>query len=401
MSTATRLPLLKAVPPEVWTALTWCVATAYSLVMFVRLPGEVEVPFIPFQAPLDHTARSWSYLVVATTLALTGSALLRRRPLPAVVLLLAGSVAAAMALNSTQIAFLQFLAVDVALCFIAATQARRTSIAAITMGVGVLAGYAVARVLLGYPIGTSTQLAVALSAIVAWLAGNSIRQAREHAHAMVAQATTQAVTAERLRISRELHDSVAHSIGIIALQAGAASRVIDTQPSAARSAMTAVETTSRQTLTELRRMLGLLRDTDAAQHRASFGPAPGLADVERLAEATSAAGLQVQLRWLGDHRPLPTDIGISAYRIIQESITNVIRHAATTTCRVTIDQRDNELAITIDNDGRCRVQRTGTGHGIAGMRERVQLLHGHFHAGPRPEGGFHVIARLPVPAAPQ
>ncbi|MEN3615002.1 histidine kinase [Plantactinospora sp. ZYX-F-223] len=399
MSTAAKLPLPKAVPPGVWTALTWCAATAYALVMFVRLPG--EVPTIPFRDPFDRSAASWSYLAVATVVALAGSALLRRRPLAAVALLLVGSVAAAMALNSTRIAFLQFLAVDVALCFIAAAQPRRTSIAASAMALAVLAGYAITRVLLGFPIGTSTQSAVALSAAVAWLIGNTIRQTRDHAHQVAASHTAEAVTAERLRISRELHDSVAHSLGIIALQAGAASRVIDTQPTAARSAMRAVEAASRQTLSELRRMLGVLREAEPGHDRARLDePTPGVADAERLAATTSATGVSVDLRWRGEHRPLPPDIDIAAYRIIQESLTNVVRHAHTTNCRVLIDQRDDWLSIVIEDDGHGTGHTTGTGHGIAGMQERVDLLHGHFHAGPRPEGGFRATARIPIPAAP-
>ncbi|GAA4709445.1 sensor histidine kinase [Phytohabitans rumicis] len=400
MSTAAKLPLSRAVPPGGWTALAWCAATAYALVVFVRLPGEVPA-ILPFRDPFDRSAASWWYLAVATMVALAGSALLRRRPLPAVALLLAGSVAAAMALNSTRIAFLQFLAVDVALCFIAAARPRRTSIAATGMALAVLAGYAVTRVLLRYPVGTSTQLAVALSAAVAWLIGNTIRQTRDHAHQMAASHAAEAVTAERLRISRELHDSVAHSIGIIALQAGAASRVIDTQPTAARSAMTAVEAASRQTLSELRRMLGLLRDAEPRHDRAQFEPMPGLADAERLAATTGAAGVSVDLRWRGEHRPLPPDIDIAAYRIIQESLTNVVRHAHTTNCRVFIDHRDDWLSIVVEDDGRGTGPTTGTGYGIAGMRERVDLLHGHFHAGPRPEGGFRATARIPIPAAPR
>jgi signal transduction histidine kinase len=399
MSTAARLPLPKAVPASVWTALAWCAATAYALVMFVRLPGEVRT--VPFRDPFDRSAASWGYLAVATVVALAGSALLRRRPLPAVALLLAGSVAAAMALNSTRIAFLQFLAVDVALCFIATAQPRRTSIVATAMALAVLAGYAVTRVLLGFPIGTSTQLAVALSAAVAWLIGNTIRQTRDHAHQMAASHAAEAVTAERLRISRELHDSVAHSLGIITLQAGASSRVIDTQPIAARTAMTAVEAASRQTLSELRRMLGVLRDANPGRDRPQFEPMPGLADAERLAATTSAAGVSVDLEWRGEHRPLPPDIDIAAYRIVQESLTNVVRHAHTTNSRVFIDQQDDELSIVIEDDGRGTGNTTGTGYGIAGMRERVDLLHGHFHAGPRPDGGFRVTARIPIPAAPR
>jgi signal transduction histidine kinase len=392
------LPLLKGVSPGAWTALTWCAATAYAIVMFVRLPGEVQG--FPVRSGLDRTPSSWINLAIGTVMALAGSGLLRRRPLPALVLLLAGSVAAAMALNSTQIGFLQFLAVDVALCFIAATRSRRISTAAATMALGVLAVHATTRVLLRFPIGTSTQLAVAMTAVIAWLVGNSIGQTRDHAERLAAQNAAQAVTTERLRISRELHDMVAHSIGIIALQAGAASRVIDTQPAAARNAMRAVETASRETLSGLRRMLGALRQAEPGQESAAapLEPVPGLADVDRLAATTTAAGVRVDVQWRGQRRPLPADIELSAFRIVQESITNVVRHAGTRSCRVSIDQRDEELSIEVVNDGHGRGSAAGTGHGIAGMRERVGLLHGDFSAEPRPEGGFRVTARLPVPA---
>ncbi|MFY1692303.1 sensor histidine kinase [Plantactinospora sp. WMMB782] len=360
----------------------------------VRLPG--EPPWRP-DPDLDLVATGWILLVGATVLVLAGSGLLRRWPLPALILLLAGAVAAAMELNSTTIEIPQFLAVDVALCVIAATRPRRTSIVAGILAVGVLAVYASIRLLLGFPIGTSEQLVVALTAVIAWQIGNSSRQSRDHAERLSVQHAAQAVTVERLRISRELHDVVAHSIGIIALQAGAASRVIDTQPSAARTAMTAVETASRETLSELRRMLGGLRRADPGPVAAPLDPMPGLADLDRLAAATTAAGVRVDVRWGGQRRPLPTDIDLSAFRIIQESVTNVVRHSGTRSCQVFIDHRDEELSIEVVDNGHGRSGTTGTGYGIAGMRERVGLLHGDFSAAARPEGGFRVTARLPVP----
>jgi signal transduction histidine kinase len=399
MPAAPPLPLLKRVPPGAWTALTWCAAMAYSFVTSVRLPGEPTWRPEPGLG-LDRVSASWMLLAIATLMVLAGSGLLRRRPLPALLLLLAGSVIATMELNSTTIAFLQFLAVDVALCFIAATRSRRTSLAAAAMALGVLAVYATTRLLLGFPIGTSEQLAVAMTAVIAWQIGNSSRQTRDHAERLAAQNAAQAVTAERLRISRELHDIVAHSIGIIALQAGAATRVIDTQPAAARTAMTAVETASRETLSGLRRMLGALRQAEPGPDSAAapLDPVPGLADVDRLAATTTAAGVQVDVQWRGQRRPLPADIDLSAFRIIQESITNVVRHASIHSCRVSIDHRDEELTIEVVDSGPGRGNTAGTGYGIAGMRERVGLLHGEFSAQPRPEGGFRVTARLPVPA---
>jgi signal transduction histidine kinase len=235
--------------------------------------------------------------------------------------------------------------------------------------------------------------ALALTAVVAWLIGNSVRQNRAYAERLTTQAATQAVTAERLRIAREMHDTVAHSIGIIALQAGAAARVTTTQPEAAREAMRAVETEGRETLAGLRRMLVALRAADETP----VLPA-GLGDVDRLAATTTAAGVRVDVRRRGEPRQLPPDIDLSAFRIVQESVTNVVRHAGTRTCRVTLDYREDELALEVTDEGRGHGTSTDTGFGLAGMRERVALLQGEFTAAPRPEGGFRVAARLPVPA---
>jgi signal transduction histidine kinase len=333
-------------------------------------------------------------LAIAAVMALAGSVLLRRTPLPALALLLAGSVFMAMALNSTEIGFPEFLAVDVALCHIAATRPRRISIAAAVMALSVLVGYATTRLLLGFFIGTSTELVVALTAVIAWLVGNSMRQSRDHAQTL----HTQAVTAERLRIARELHDMVAHSIGIIAIQAGAARLVIDTQPAGARDALSAIESASRETLSGLRRMLGALRQAEVAP--VATAPAPGLADVDRLAATTTAAGVHVDVQWRARRCPLPAEIDQSAFRIIQEAVTNVVRHAGTRQCRVSIEHRNEELSIEVVDSGRGGPGHgtAGAGYGIIGMRERVGLLRGDFSAGPRPEGGFRVAARLPVPA---
>ena len=193
---------------------------------------------------------------------------------------------------------------------------------------------------------------------------------------------------------------VAHSIGVIAIQAGTGSRVIDTQPAEARDALAAIETTSRETLAGLRRMLGALRGAGSGPDPAPapLDPAPGLADLGRLAAATMRAGVRVEVQWRGQRRPLPADVDQSAFRIIQEAVTNVVRHAGTGHCRVIIDQQDDEVAIEVVDDGRGGTA-DGTGYGITGMRERVGLLHGQFTAGPRPEGGFRVAARLPAAGA--
>ncbi|MDH6579003.1 histidine kinase [Kitasatospora sp. MAP5-34] len=410
MQTTPPLPLLRRVPPGAWAALTWCAATAYSLAESVVLPG--EGPALFRRHGLNLPEQNLQSLGIALALTLVGCALLRRMPLPAVALLLSGSIAGAIALNGTEIGFPQFLAVDVALCSIAASRPRRSSTVAVALALGVVVGYPAARLLVGFIIGTSTELAVAVTAVVAWLLGNSMRQTRDYAERLGAQAAAQAVTAERLRISRELHDMVAHSMGVIALQAGAASRVIDTQPAQAREALSAIEIAGRETLSGLRRMLGALRRTEPGQPgqpgqpgRPADGvpldPAPGLADVEGLALATTAAGVQVDVRWHGERRPLPPEIDMSAFRIVQESVTNVVRHAGGSSCQVSIAHGDEELSIEVVDSGpepgHGRAGSPGTGYGLVGMRERVGLLNGEFTAAPRPEGGFRVAVRLPVP----
>ncbi|TDD79960.1 sensor histidine kinase [Actinomadura rubrisoli] len=393
MSAATA-PLLRRVPPGAWTALAWWAGMTFTFLTRAGLPGEGGPAVLP--GAQFYRWDGLGVLLLASVLALAGADLLGRRPLWGLGVLLAAAVVATSSLSVREIPLAQFLAVDVALYFIAASRPRRTGATAVGMALGLLAGYLIVRTLCGWVAGTSAELAVAMTAVIAWLIGDSAHQAREHAGSLRARAAAQAVTEERLRIARELHDMVAHSIGIVALQAGAARRVIDTQPARARDALGEVEMASRETLSGLRRMLGALRRAELAEAAAPLGPAPGLGDLDRLAAATTAAGVRVEVRRRGGARPLPPEIDLSAFRIVQEAVTNVVRHAGTGSCEVTIDQRDGELSIEIVDDGDGGDP--GTGYGIAGMRERVALLRGEFSAGPRPGGGFRVAARLPVPA---
>jgi signal transduction histidine kinase len=285
-------------------------------------------------------------------------------------------------------------AVGIAICYIAATRTRRvwaTGLAVV--GAGLLipgpGGLDLAQLRGG----------VAVVTIIAWLIGHSIRQAQAQAELRRAQAAAQTVMAERLRIARELHDIVAHSIGIIAIQAGAGRRVFDARPAEARDALAAIEATSRETLSGLRRMVTGLRRAEPGPGpgQAPLGPAPSLAGIERLAAMTLDAGVKVDVDWHGSREPLPADIDLSAFRIIQEAVTNVVRHAGTGQCQVSIGQQDGQLSIEVTDSGRGGSV-AGAGYGITGMRERAALLGGDFSAGPRPGGGFRVAARLPVPA---
>jgi signal transduction histidine kinase len=356
----------------------WGGAIVYPFVLFLALNSGREI----FGSPR---------IVLPILVALLPLGLLRRKPLAGLIIMLAGTYAVVQSMEASD-AYLQLLVINLVVIYIAATRSRRVSLIAVALVLVVEIGAATVHTV---PI--SAWLAFALLTVATtWLIGNSIRQRRAYAETLREQAAAQAVTAERLRIARELHDMVAHSIGIIAIQAGVGSRVMDTQPAEARKSLTTIEATSRETLAALRRTLVALRqpETDGAPR----GPAPGLADVDRLAAATLDAGVRVDLRWQGERRPIPDDIDLSAFRIIQESLTNVVRHAGTPECQVVVDYRDAELVIEVADEGKgCPV--VGMGYGILGMRERVGLLHGQFAAGPRPEGGFLVTARLPTPQA--
>ncbi|MGW6914277.1 histidine kinase [Kitasatospora sp. NPDC054939] len=299
--------------------------------------------------------------------------------------------------------FLAYVSVDLVLAYVVAAGTRRAAIAAVAASSAaqllVIGGFAHGDALAAH--GMIALLALAAAA----LAGLLGRERREHAVALRAQEVAEAVTAERLRIARELHDLVAHSIGVIAIQAGVGSRVIETQPTEAREALRAIETTSRETLAGLRRTLVSLRQADrgpsGAASAAPLAPAAGLADLDRLAAATAGAGVRVDVRHSGRQRALPADVDLSAYRIVQEALTNVVRHAGTERCRVTVDFREGELHVEVVDHGRGRVGgAAGTPHGfgIIGMRERVALLGGRLDAGPQTGGGFRVAAVLPLPA---
>ncbi|MFF1924278.1 sensor histidine kinase [Streptomyces sp. NPDC058221] len=394
------VPLFKRVPPGAWVAVAWCVGVALTVLMRVQLPGESEPSVMP-----GVLLYRWDGLLtqaIASAMLAGGCVLTARRPLASLSLVLAAAAFATVSLSVGEIPLAQFLAVDVLLCFIGATRPLKTGLIGLGLALAVLGGFVATRLLSGWFAGTSAELTVALTAVVAWLAGRSVHEARRHDADLTAQAARQAITAERLRIAREMHDMVAHSVGIIALQAGAAARVVHTQPDAAREAMSAVETAGRETLSGLRRMLGALRQDGPdpegpLREAAPLHPAEGMADVDRLARATTAAGVRVEVRWQGERRPLPPDIDLSAFRIIQESVTNVVRHAATGSCRVSVEYGSEELGIEVADRGRGPGHSADTGFGLIGMRERVALLHGEFTAAPRPEGGFRVTARLPVP----
>ncbi|HEX8629061.1 MAG TPA: sensor histidine kinase [Catenuloplanes sp.] len=243
----------------------------------------------------------------------------------------------------------------------------------------------------------------------AWALGWAIRARREYAARSAEQAARSArelarhaVTEERVRIARELHDIAAHSMSLIAVKASIANHVARARPQEARDALLVIEATSREALAELRRALGVLRsDTESP---AALGPAPGLADLPRLAERAAMAGVSVDLALTGPVEQVPEGLGLSAYRIVQEAVTNVVRHAGVPRCRATVRIDAAALRITVTDDGvggpaRPLPVTERPGHGLIGMRERALLYGGSCTAGPRPQGGFEVTVTLPLTCA--
>jgi signal transduction histidine kinase len=238
----------------------------------------------------------------------------------------------------------------------------------------------------------------------AWALGTARRTQLVAAARAAQQATRRAVADERLRIARELHDVIAHSMSLITAKAAVANYLIDSQPGGVREALTVIEDTGRHALAEMRRMLGVLRsDTPEADPGAASGeraPAPGLAELAALAAHAEQAGVTVDLD-VPATDDLPEGVALAAYRIVQEALTNVMKHAAPTHCRVRVFRAGPEVLIDVaDAGGRPRAGSPAPGrHGIIGMRERAALFGGEFEAGPRPDGGFRVTARLPLAAA--
>ena len=255
----------------------------------------------------------------------------------------------------------------------------------------------------------STWVASLLALAVAWLWGENLRNRRARWAAMEERARRleaereerdrQAVTAERLRIARELHDVVAHSMSVIAVQSGVANHVIDSRPAQARQALATIEATSRSALVELRRLLGVLRQGDDPV--ASLEPNPGLAELGRLADQIRSAGVEVELKVEGEPGDLPPGVDLSAFRIAQEGLTNVLKHGGRV-ARMLVRYSPGAVAVEIADDGRAGADEApgdGTGHGLIGMRERVAVFGGELTAGPVPGGGYRMAARLPYAAA--
>lgn len=290
-----------------------------------------------------------------------------------------------------------FVAVAIAYFTCIAKGHRATAaVAAVTIYVGFLWG----PYLLGRPDAPETG---DIFGIPAWLIAiaaaaevlRSRRQQASEARQRRREQEQRRASEERVRIARELHDVLAHNISLINVQAGVALHLMDKDPEQARTALAAIKEESRGALQEVRSVLGVLRRAD---ERAPRAPAPTLARLDTLVASMDAAGIEVSLATDGKPHPLPAQVDLAAFRIVQEALTNVARHAGTSTARVRLGYGEDHLTVEVENKVRGPIQTLvqDTGNGIAGMRERTLALGGEFLAGPRPSGGFHVWARLPI-----
>jgi signal transduction histidine kinase len=202
-----------------------------------------------------------------------------------------------------------------------------------------------------------------------------------------------AVAEERARIARELHDVVGHSVSVMTVQASAARRLLEPEQKREREALLVVEQTGREALAEMRRMVGVLRRPEEGP---ALAPQPSLEHLDRLVEQTREAGLAVEFRVVGQPVQLPTSVDLTAYRLVQEGLTNALKHARAQRAEVVVRYSNGQVELTVSDDGRGGGDGGGSGHGLVGMRERVSVYGGELEAGPRPEGGYRLRARLPV-----
>jgi signal transduction histidine kinase len=318
---------------------------------------------------------------------------------------LASLIGAVALLGAQALAGYDFTAAAVGVVIVAsfATVTFDTARRAIAAGFVITAGLIV--VLIELPsFSWKTALATWASLSVVWVVAvvirvyrGSIERAERRAALFAADREArarEAVAEERGRMARELHDSVGHALNVVVLHAGAAQRVVDTKPAVAREALESIETAGRQALGDIERMLGILRAPDEETSRDA---APGMSQLETLCGQVREAGLPVDLTVVGEVRPLPASLDLTAYRLVQEALTNTLKHAGKTRATVSVEYEGDALAIEVLDDGRGVTPATvGGGRGLVGMRERVATFRGELVAGPRAEGGFAVRARLPL-----
>jgi signal transduction histidine kinase len=396
--------LLQRIRPRQWIAID----VGFSVLFFFGGAADIFVGNHAHEHPL-HVA----LLVIALCFATFPIALRRRFPLP-VLIVVTGALAVATMLGQ---GFAPQPVVALPLYMVAVRYERRVSAIALCMvEVALLGSLGIAVIL--RPTGGDVTFNIVLAGAT-WFVGDSIRARRAYIAGLTLQAeerqrreverVEQSIAEERLQIARELHDIVAHSLSVIAIQSGVGSHVLELQPEEARKALAAVEMTSRSALVELRRVLGVLRRDDF--DKPSLTPAPGIDDLDQLLVQFRAAGVSVDLRQRGTVVRLLPSMDLSVFRIVQEALTNVTKHAGGASAKVDIKFEGDAVVVSVVDDGSTFVNGNNSildssdevrvHHGIIGMRERAAVFGGTLTAGPRQGGGFEVRARVPIDPTPQ
>ena len=347
-----------------------------------------------FWATRHHSPAVAAAPVLLQTLPL----LLRRRyPLTVLAVVLSASVATQYVVGA-----LPPFALALAVYTVASHTERRTALRAGLVALVALLGLLIPRVGLN---ASESILHLVVFVAAAWILGDSVRTKRAYYRELEERAerlerereenVRRAAAEEQARIARELHDVIAHSVSVMVVQAAAANDIFERQPERAREALRSIEESGRSALTELRRLLGIVR----THERGRLDPQPGLAALEELIEQVRATGLEVELELNGELGELPSGVDLSTYRIVQEALTNTLKHAQATHVRVRLGRRAHELAIEVADDGVGPGKESANGHGLIGMRERVALLGGTLETGPGESGGFAVKVRFPLELA--
>ena len=377
---------------DAWTARTFLIDLTIAAVIAA---GQVWITWL--RTPDRSIDPVGTVLLVATALPL---ALRRLYPLPVLVAV----VSLALLYDTVGRPPAQWTVAIVVAVYTAVAAGHRTT--GIAVAAAASGAFILNNVLLG--VGHFTDLESVLW-FGGWLvlglaAGEVTRSRRDYLEQVEARAfeaertrektARQRATEERMRIARELHDALAQRISLINVQSGVALHLLDRQPEQAREALRSITDASRNALRELRGTLGVLRAGEAEPRT----PIPTLERLDELVRVAQASGIAVRLNVAGEPRPLEPSVDLAAYRIAQESLTNVARHAPRSTASLSISYGPDDLVVEVENEGigRAAGAEPGTGHGLIGMRERAASVGGELQAGPRPEGGFRVRARLPL-----
>jgi signal transduction histidine kinase len=369
---------------RLWLWLDWALAGTLATA------GVVEIA-----TPDD---RPGGVVFVASALVVLGGTLplawRRRRPLAALTAISASGAVFVAANDALAGGGAPFLAWLLAVYACAAYSDRRRALIGAGIATGIVAAWHLTQLLRDEPITDLPGLWLLVAAVwlvgrvVRWRTTDAARLERESVHSRDA-----AVAAERVRIARELHDVVAHSVSVMVVQAQAAQRVLEGEQASARESLDTIEHTGRQALVELRRLLGMLRSSD---DELAMAPQPSLRHLDQLVASVRDAGLPVDLRREGDERALPPGVDLSAYRIVQEALTNALKYAGPSRALVVVRYGENDVELEVSDDGRGPAPASGNGHGLAGMRERVAVYGGTLESGARAGGGYSIRARLPL-----